>query len=208
MPKHSSRAQAHGAIRQQYDASAGAVAACRARGARRPGAQARRRSGDGESLAAGRPGPTSCKPCRGPRAAPPTLSSPNTICRAKPLRRTTCAPMRRAMSGIRISSRIFSASSIRRPARTGIRHTGTNPARPTGALDLEADSDGNLWLAMMFQTGVAKFDMTTKTFQMFPVQAALDNAAAQQSMVMPGSERRRQGVEQRGCQASRSCGLI
>src|SRR6202012_5255043 len=59
------------------------------------------------------------------------------------------------------------------------------PGSPTGALDLEADGDGNLWLAMMFQTGVAKFDMATKTFQMFPVQAALGNEAAQQSMVMP-----------------------
>jgi virginiamycin B lyase len=59
------------------------------------------------------------------------------------------------------------------------------PGSPTGALDLEADGDGNLWLAMMFQTGVAKFDMATKTFRMFPVQAALDNNAAQQSMVMP-----------------------
>jgi virginiamycin B lyase len=59
------------------------------------------------------------------------------------------------------------------------------PHSPTGALDLEADGDGNLWLAMMFQTGVAKFDMKTKTFQLFPVQAALDNDAAQQSMVMP-----------------------
>jgi streptogramin lyase len=59
------------------------------------------------------------------------------------------------------------------------------PGSPTGTLDLEADGDGNLWLAMMFQTGVARFDMATKTFQMFPVQAALDNDAAQQSMVMP-----------------------
>jgi virginiamycin B lyase len=59
------------------------------------------------------------------------------------------------------------------------------PGSPTGALDLEADGDGNLWLAMMFQTGVAKFDMATKTFRMFPVQPALDNDAAQQSMVMP-----------------------
>jgi virginiamycin B lyase len=56
---------------------------------------------------------------------------------------------------------------------------------PTGTLDLEADSDGNLWLAMMFQAGLAKFDMATKTFQVFPVQAALDNDATQQSMVMP-----------------------
>jgi virginiamycin B lyase len=59
------------------------------------------------------------------------------------------------------------------------------PDAPTGTLDLEADSDGNLWLALMFQAGLAKFDMATKTFQLFPVQAALDNDATQQSMVMP-----------------------
>jgi virginiamycin B lyase len=59
------------------------------------------------------------------------------------------------------------------------------PDAPTGTLDLEADSDGNLWLALMFQAGLAKFDMATKTFQLFPVQAALNNDATQQSMVMP-----------------------
>jgi virginiamycin B lyase len=59
------------------------------------------------------------------------------------------------------------------------------PNAPTGTLDLEADADGNLWLALMFQTGLAKFDMATKTFAMFPVQPALDNDATQQSMVMP-----------------------
>ena len=63
------------------------------------------------------------------------------------------------------------------------------PGSPTGTLDLEADADGNLWLAMMFQTGLAKFDMATKTFQIFPVQAALNDDATQQSMVMPRSSR-------------------
>ena len=61
------------------------------------------------------------------------------------------------------------------------------PDSPTGTLDLEADADGNLWLAMMFQAGVAKFDMATRTFQIFPVQPALNNNATQQSMVMPRS---------------------
>jgi virginiamycin B lyase len=61
------------------------------------------------------------------------------------------------------------------------------PNEPVGTLDLEADADGNLWLAMMFQAALAKFDMTTKTFQIFPVQAALNNDATQESMVMPRS---------------------
>lgn len=59
------------------------------------------------------------------------------------------------------------------------------PGFPTGTLDLEPDADGNLWLAMMFQTGLARFDMRTKTFRLFPIPPALDNDAAQQSMVMP-----------------------
>ena len=59
------------------------------------------------------------------------------------------------------------------------------PNSPLGTLDLEPDADGNLWLAMMFQAGLAKFDMKTKTFQIFPVQADLNNDATQQSMVMP-----------------------
>jgi virginiamycin B lyase len=63
------------------------------------------------------------------------------------------------------------------------------PDSPTGTLDLEADADGNLWLAMMFQAGVAKFDVEARTFQIFPVQAALNNDATQESMVMPGSSK-------------------
>jgi virginiamycin B lyase len=65
----------------------------------------------------------------------------------------------------------------------------SKPGFPAGTLDLEPDADGNLWLALMFQTGLAKFDMKTKTFQIFPIQADLDNDAAQQSMVMPRSWR-------------------
>jgi virginiamycin B lyase len=63
------------------------------------------------------------------------------------------------------------------------------PNEPAGTLDLEADADGNLWLAMMFQAALAKFDMKTRTFQIFPVQAALNNDATQESMVMPRSWR-------------------
>jgi streptogramin lyase len=63
----------------------------------------------------------------------------------------------------------------------------SKPAFPAGTLDLEADADGNLWLALMFQTGVARFDMATKTFQIFPLPGALNDDAMQQSMVMPGA---------------------
>ena len=59
------------------------------------------------------------------------------------------------------------------------------PGFPTGSLDLEPDADGNLWLAMMFQAGLARFDMKNRTFQVFPVDGAANDDAMQQSMVMP-----------------------
>ncbi len=59
------------------------------------------------------------------------------------------------------------------------------PGFPTGSLDLEPDADGNLWLAMMFQAGLARFDTKTRTFQIFPVDEAASDDAMQQSMVMP-----------------------
>jgi streptogramin lyase len=62
------------------------------------------------------------------------------------------------------------------------------PGFPTGSLDLEPDADGNLWLAMMFQAGLARFDMENKTFQVFPVDGAANDDAMQQSMVMPRSD--------------------
>jgi len=41
------------------------------------------------------------------------------------------------------------------------------PDAPTGALCLEPDGDGNLWLSGMFQTGVVKFDVAKETFRHF-----------------------------------------
>jgi streptogramin lyase len=59
------------------------------------------------------------------------------------------------------------------------------PGFPTGALAMEPDSEGNWWLALMFQGGLARFDVKTKTFQLFPIPPAMNNDATQQSMVMP-----------------------
>ncbi|HEY3916282.1 MAG TPA: carboxypeptidase regulatory-like domain-containing protein [Stellaceae bacterium] len=61
------------------------------------------------------------------------------------------------------------------------------PGFPTGTLALEPDNKGSYWLAMMFQGGLAKFDIATKTFRTFAIPAALNSDAAQQSMVMPRS---------------------
>jgi streptogramin lyase len=56
---------------------------------------------------------------------------------------------------------------------------------PTGSLDMEVDRDGNIWLALMYQAGLAKFDRKTETFQLWAIPSGLNNDAMQQSMVMP-----------------------
>jgi virginiamycin B lyase len=74
--------------------------------------------------------------------------------------------------------------------RTGaheeFRYPLAKPMFPAGALALEPDHDGNWWLAVMFQGGLMKFDVATKTFRHYPLPPSLDNDTAQQSMVMPG----------------------
>jgi virginiamycin B lyase len=59
------------------------------------------------------------------------------------------------------------------------------PGFPAGALALEADHDGNWWLAVMFQSGLMKFDTRTRTFRHYPLPPELQSDTAQQSMVMP-----------------------
>jgi virginiamycin B lyase len=73
--------------------------------------------------------------------------------------------------------------------RTGaheeFRYPLAKPTFPAGALALEPDHDGNWWLALMFQSGLMKFDVGTKTFRYYPLPPNLDSDTAQQSMVMP-----------------------
>src|SRR5712675_1349079 len=54
---------------------------------------------------------------------------------------------------------------------------------PTGALDLESDPQGNLWLGLMFQSGTAKFDVKTGQFQMFKIPADMIKPDSQTAMV-------------------------
>jgi virginiamycin B lyase len=55
------------------------------------------------------------------------------------------------------------------------------PGFPTGTLDLELDEDGNPWIGLMYQTGVAKFDRATETFQIYPLPPDWQKEATQQS---------------------------
>ncbi|HEV8016593.1 MAG TPA: carboxypeptidase regulatory-like domain-containing protein [Stellaceae bacterium] len=59
------------------------------------------------------------------------------------------------------------------------------PGFPTGTLDLEPDPSGNLWVSMMYQTGVAKFDLKTKKFTIYPLPKDWEHDHTQESMVTP-----------------------
>jgi streptogramin lyase len=57
--------------------------------------------------------------------------------------------------------------------------------QPKGSLDLEFDPDGNLWVAMMYQAGITRFDRKTKTAQGFAFPTEWQSASTQASMVSP-----------------------
>jgi streptogramin lyase len=54
---------------------------------------------------------------------------------------------------------------------------------PTGALDLEMDPQGNLWLGLMFQAGTAKFDVKTEKFEMFQIPPDKIKADSQTALI-------------------------
>ncbi|MEA2977046.1 MAG: virginiamycin lyase, partial [Alphaproteobacteria bacterium] len=58
---------------------------------------------------------------------------------------------------------------------------------PKGALDLEVDPQGNYWMALMFQGGVAKFDKKTEKFETMQLSTEFLNSETQQAMVGPTS---------------------
>jgi streptogramin lyase len=58
---------------------------------------------------------------------------------------------------------------------------------PRGTLDLETDKDGNLWVAMMYQGGVAKFDKKTETFKTWAVPKEWQTDATQQAFMSPNA---------------------
>jgi streptogramin lyase len=55
------------------------------------------------------------------------------------------------------------------------------PNHPKGTLDLEIDADGYLWIGLMYQTGMARFDRATETFRIYPVPNEWQTDATQQS---------------------------
>lgn len=58
---------------------------------------------------------------------------------------------------------------------------------PTGALSLRSDKDGNLWLGLMYQASLAKFDRKAETFQVWTIPGPLNKDNTQINMTSPMS---------------------
>src|SRR5438093_1994164 len=61
----------------------------------------------------------------------------------------------------------------------------TKPGAPAGGLDLGFDPDGNVWLGMMYQGGIAKFDRKAEKFQTWNAPKFMENNEARLAMVDP-----------------------
>jgi virginiamycin B lyase len=53
------------------------------------------------------------------------------------------------------------------------------PGSPVGTLDLEFDKDDNLWVGVMYQSAIAKFDRKTEKFQFWQTPKAWDTDGGQ-----------------------------
>ena len=60
------------------------------------------------------------------------------------------------------------------------------PDFPKGMLDIQL-KDGDIWVGLMLQAGIAKFDRKAEKFTMYPLPQDINNPASQQAMVMPMS---------------------
>jgi streptogramin lyase len=55
----------------------------------------------------------------------------------------------------------------------------TKPGWPLGSLDLEIDRDDNVWLGMMYQASIVRFDQKTETFKVWSIPKEWDSEGAQ-----------------------------
>jgi streptogramin lyase len=58
---------------------------------------------------------------------------------------------------------------------------------PLGTLDLQLDKDENLWVSLMYQGGIAKFDRKAEKFQVYAIPKEWQGDHTQQSMVSPSN---------------------
>ena len=61
--------------------------------------------------------------------------------------------------------------------------TQFKPDWPTGNLDINPDKQGNLWIGMMYQAAIAKFDPKTEQFTYYPVSTERNKDDTQLNMV-------------------------
>jgi virginiamycin B lyase len=57
------------------------------------------------------------------------------------------------------------------------------PGAPAGGLDLNFDPEGNVWLGMMYQGSISKFDRKTQKFSTWSAPKFMDNNEARLAMV-------------------------
>ena len=58
---------------------------------------------------------------------------------------------------------------------------------PTGALSLRSDKEGHLWLGLMYQASIAKFDRKTEKFQVWTIPSQFNKDNTQINMTSPMS---------------------
>ncbi|OFW38872.1 MAG: hypothetical protein A3J28_12505 [Acidobacteria bacterium RIFCSPLOWO2_12_FULL_60_22] len=61
------------------------------------------------------------------------------------------------------------------------------PGFPEGLMDIRFDKEGNVWMGMMAQGGIAKFDRKTQKLVTYPLPPEMNGATSQVAMVMPYS---------------------
>ena len=61
------------------------------------------------------------------------------------------------------------------------------PGYPEGLMDIRFDKAGNIWMGMMAQAGIAKFDRKAERLETYPVPREANTNGAQVAMVMPYS---------------------
>ena len=80
------------------------------------------------------------------------------------------------------------------------------PDHPKGTLDLEVDQDGDIWVGLMYQTGLARFDRKTETFRMYPIPKEWQRDATQQSHFSVAASKVDGKAWVKNLTARRSCG--
>jgi streptogramin lyase len=89
------------------------------------------------------------------------------------------------MPGIPISAINISASWIQRRANHRSSISDSETTRAEGFLEIEADADGNVWGAGMYQGLIAKVDAKTKKTVVYEIPKEWQSNSTQQSMVSP-----------------------